>query len=63
MAAIEIRKQQMFDQWVWSCAVCHYGYDIPWERSASWADAMADVDSHLELHRIVGARLEWAAVL
>ena len=63
MAAVEVRKQAMFDRWVWSCGVCHYGCNIPWEEAASWSDAMADVDSHLDLHRVVGQRLEWAAVL
>lgn len=58
---VEIRKATFFG-WTWSCPVCHYGCNIPWESAASWDSAVADVEDHIGLHALVGQRLEWTPV-
>lgn len=60
---IEIRKQWMFNRWVWSCPVCHYGHNIPWEDEPSWVSAIHEADHHIQIHRDVGKREEWISVL
>lgn len=60
---IQVRKGAFGDRWLWDCPVCHYGMNIPWEETSNWADAMAEAEFHLALHRVAGKRLEWTVVL
>ena len=57
---IEIRKSRIWDVWMWSCPVCHYGMDVPWEQVSNWHTALAETMAHLEQHHIVGKRSDWA---
>lgn len=45
--------------WQWSCDVCHYGDNIPWEDVDDWPAAMAAVEAHAKQHRRTGRRPEW----
>lgn len=62
-APLRVWKYHFRDEWCWSCDVCHFGMDIPWEVTSSWGDAMDEVDGHTALHTVMGKRLEWAPVL
>lgn len=59
---VDIRRG-FFGRWQWSCPVCHYGLNIPWEETLTWQEAMDEVDAHLGVHRELGQALEWIPCL
>lgn len=60
---IEIRWIEIVHKWTWSCPVCHFGRNIPWEEEVCWQYAIEQADWHLEIHREVGQTLTWIPFL
>lgn len=62
-APTRIRSWRMGGKWLWECHHCHYGYNIPWEETATWAEARDAVAAHIKRHHEIGMVEVWANAL